>query len=214
MAETKTSPKKTAKKATKKVAKKAVKKTPKKKGKKVKVTWNPNEKLTLSEEMFCLYYVKIEETRRNAVRSYDAAYDKKLEEKPTDDAVYELVPSDVEGAPPERKLVQASSYDRCYQVCGVEGHKLLKKPKINQRIIQILNEMMTDEFVDAELVKVISQDADLRPKVAGIAEYNKIKKRTTNSTVEHTHAFKKYEDMGDEELEKAINNGEKFFKKA
>lgn len=172
--------------------------------------------------MFCRAYVLNESTRRNAVLSYDFAYQKKLDEQPKDDAIYkndgmedEEDFDDEEGGgrrPRGRgKLVQASSYDRCYSVCGVEGHKLLKKPKISKRITKLLNEMLTEEFVDGELTKVIAQDDELSPKVRGIEEFNKLRKRTTTTTVEHK--FKDLEDMSDEELaaEKAKLQG--FFTK-
>lgn len=213
MAKAKTSPQKvTKKKALKKVAKKVTKEK-KPKEKTIGDIWNPNEELSMPEELFCRYYVLNEETRRNATRSYDLAYDKKLDEQSKDDAVYTTIPSSVEGGMPERKLVTPSSYDKCHNVCAVEGTRLLRRPKISQRITKLLNELMTDEFVDGELVKVISQDAELKPKVAAIGEYNKLKKRTTTSVIEHTHSFAKYEGMSDEELEKALEQGEKFFKK-
>lgn len=208
----KTSPKTKNKPALKKVAKK-VTKTKKEKAKTIGDIWNPNQKLTMAEELFCRYYVLNEETRRNATRSYDLAYDKNLDEQPKDDAVYATIPSSVEGGLPEKKLVTPSSYDKCHNVCSTEGNKLLRKPEISQRITKLLNELMTDEFVDGELVKVISQDHDLKPKVTAIGEYNKLRKRTTTSVIEHTHSFAKFEGMTDDELEKELANGEKFFKK-
>ncbi len=161
--------------------------------------------------MFCRAYVLNESTRRNAVFSYDFAFEKHLDEQPKDDAVYEEGWEDEEGNTHKGKLLTPSSYDRCYNVCGVEGHKLLKKPKISKRITKLLNEMLTDEFVDGELTKVIAQDDELSPKVRGIEEFNKLRKRTTTTTVEHK--FKDLEDMSDEELaaEKARLQG--FFNK-
>ena len=197
---TKTSPKK-----------KTAKKAPKRKTK-PKVVWNPNAKLKMAEELFCRFYVLNEATRRNGTRSYDAAYGKKLEEQPNDDAVYEMVPSSVEGVPPEKKMVQPSSYSKCHNVCSTESGKLLRKPAIGKRITELLNEMLGDDFVDGELAKVIAQDKDLSPKVRGIQEYNKMKKRTVE-TVEHTHSFAKFDKMTDEELDKQIKDGEKFFNK-
>lgn len=202
----KTSPKK-------KLATKPKAKSRKKKPLAAKLTWNPDAKLSLSEELFCRYYVLNEETRRNGTRSYDAAYDKKLDEQPTDDAVYQLIPSDIEGEPPQKKMVQASSYTRCENVCAQGARQLLRKPQISKRITQLLNEMLTTEFVDGELAKVIAQDAELKPKVSAIAEYNKVAGRSTASEVKHTHVFEQYDNMTDEELERHLAQGEKFFKK-
>ena len=205
MAKTKTSPKKITK-------PKAKKKATKRKGSKQKVVWDINSKLTMGEELFCRFYVLNEQTRRNGTRSYDAAYDKKLEEQSKDDAVYTTVPSDTEGVPATKKMVSDSSYNRCVNICSTEATKLLRKPNISKRMTELLNEMLGDDFVDGELAKVISQDKDLSPKVRAIQEYNKMTKRTVD-TVLHTHAFKKYEDMSDDEVQREIEKGEKFFNK-
>lgn len=171
----------------------------KRKPKGAKVEWNPEKGLTLNEEVFCRFYVFNEPTRRNATLSYNAAYDKKLDEQPKDDAVYEDGWEDEEtGKYHQGKMVQASSYDRCYAMCATEGSRLVKKPYISRRITEMLNELLTDTFVDGELTKVISQDEELSPKVRGIEEYNKLRKRTTTTTVEHK--FKDLEEMSDEEI--------------
>lgn len=197
--------------------KKKVTKTAKPKSKKkplgAKLEWNPDEKLTLNEELFCRYYVLNEETRRNGTWSYSAAYDKKLEDQPTDDAVYQIVPSEYEGEPPQKKMVQDSSFNRCQNYCASEATRLLRKPKISKRITQLLNELLTNEFVDGELAKVIAQDAELKPKVSAIVEYNKVAGRSTASEVKHTHVFEQYDNMTDEELERHLAQSEKFFKK-
>lgn len=200
---------------TKKAKKKAVKKVatkPRTKKKTIGDIWTPNQELTLGEELFCRYYILNEETRRNGTRSYDLAFDKNLDDQSRDDAVYAVIPSEVEGMPAQRKMIQPSSHSRCENVCAQGARQLLRKPQISKRITQLLNELMTDEFVDGELVKVISQDAELKPKVAAIGEYNKLKKRTTLQ-VEHHHSFAKYDNMTDDELEKALKEGDKFFKK-
>jgi hypothetical protein len=41
----------------------------------------------------------------------------------------------------------------------------------------MLNDLMTDEEVDAQLSKVIQQDKQLDPKVSAIREYNKLEMR-------------------------------------
>ena len=203
MAKKKTSPKKSTK-----PKKKAAKRKPSKQ----KVVWDANSKLKMAEELFCRFYVLNEQTRRNGTRSYDAAYGKKLEEQSKDDAEYVTTPSDVEGVPPKKEMVTDSSYNRCRNVCSTEATNLLRKPNICKRITELLNEMLGDDFVDGELAKVISQDKDLSPKVRAIQEYNKMTKRTVD-TVVHTDAFKKYEEMSDEDVQAEIKKGEDFFGK-
>lgn len=194
----------------------------KKKPKGAKLEWNPDAGLTLNEEMFCRAYVLNEATRRNATLSYDFAYQKDLDNKPKDDAVYENDGDEMEdfeddemgeGRRPRGrgKLITPSSYDRCYSVCATEGARLLKKPHISKRITKLLNEMLTEEFVDGELTKVIAQDDELSPKVRGIEEFNKLRKRTTTTTVEHK--FKDLEEMSDEELAAEKERLQGFFNK-
>lgn len=50
---------------------------------------------------------------------------------------------------------------------------------IQERVYQLLNEMLKDEIVDAQLAKVILQDEKLEPKISAIREYNKIRQRIT-----------------------------------
>lgn len=182
----------------------------KKAGKVYKIEWDINSELTMNEELFCRYYVLNEDTRRNGTRSYDMAYNKKLDEQSKEDAIWEL---DDDGN--KVKLIQGSSYDRCATICSVEATKLLRKPRIGTRITQLLNELLSDSFVDGELAKVIAQDDDLPPKVRAISEYNKLKMRTIATTV--THNFGNIDpNLPDMDLDKAlqiIQNQTKFFKK-
>lgn len=183
------------------------KKKPKKAAKKsvLKTQWNPDKKLTDKEELFCRYYVLNADTRLNATRAYDLAFDKKLEEKSKDDAIYE---TDEDG---KKFCVQASSYDRCHSVCRTEGNRLLTKPHIDKRKIQLLNELMTDEFVDGELMKVVAQDRDKPSKMRAIAEYNKLGSRVEErKTIRHTFAD---DDTPEEELDRIIEEQEKHFTK-
>lgn len=194
--------------------KSTVKKTPKKKiakKKKAKViAWNPDKKLTDKEELFCRYYVLNADTRLNATQSYNLAYDKKLDEQSREDEVWGTRPSK-NGEGMEKYLITPSSYDRCNAVCRVEGNKLLTKPYIDKRKTELLNELMTNEFVDGELVKVISQDQDRPSKVRAIAEFNKLGGRIVTRE-SHVHQFSN-EDVSDEELQRRIAEKQKFFNK-
>lgn len=186
------------------VKKAVVKKKATKRPKGAKVEWNPAKGLTTAEEVFARFYVLNEDTRRNATLSYNEAFQKELEEKSKDDAVYENGDStdeDEEGGGRSRgrgKCITPSSYDRCYSVCATEGSKLLKRPHISRRITELLNEMLTEKFVDGELAKVVAQDVELAPKVQAIKEFNLLRKRTNSTVVEHR--FGDLADLSDEEL--------------
>ena len=119
-------------------------------------------------EVFCQLYVKNEELFGNATLCYAEAYNYKLEtlshEETRDD---------------EGHLIEESEYEKAKNVCGVEGHRLLRMPKCQQRITVLLNEMLKDDIVDAQLAKVILQNRKLDSKVSAIREYNKIRQRIT-----------------------------------
>jgi len=199
------------------MAKSLVTKKPKKAAKKkavknkvAKVTWNPNKKLTDKEELFVRYYVLNEATRLNATRSYDLAYGKNLEGQDKEDAVKGTRINQKSGMEEEYN-VKESSYDRCYVVCKKEGSVNLTKPHIERRKYELLNELMTDTFVDGELAKVIQQDGDRPSKVRAINEYNKLGGRIISKEV-HAHAFMN-DDMSDAELLKRVEEQKKFFTK-
>lgn len=196
----------------------ATKVKPKKKakGKKsgaVKVVYNPNQELNIVEEIFCQYYVLNAETRRNAFQSYLVAYGRAddLEKAPQDDAIYEEM-EDGKGKTIKGKLIQSSSYDRLHATLRKEASLLITKPHIQRRVYELLNSLLKDEIVDAELVKVISQDEELSPKVRAIEEYNKLRQRTTKTTVEHEFGNINPE-VPDHLLKEAIAQGEAFFQK-
>lgn len=106
-------------------------------------------------ELFLRYYLHNSKTRFNGSHSYNMAYSKGLEK--------------LEKGTPEYKKVA--------RVCEVEASKILSRPEVNARRIQLSTQMLTDEVVDAELVKVLAQDDELGHKTSAIREYNKLKGR-------------------------------------
>ncbi len=130
--------------------------------------------LNPKHELFCQFYVKNSELFGNATLSYAEAYAYSLDE------LSRAKPMDAEGKPTDD-----SEYQKQYNVCSVEGHRLLRSPKIQDRLTKLLNEMLKDDVVDRELVKVILQDHKPEAKVAAIREYNKLKARITEK-VEHS----------------------------
>lgn len=121
------------------------------------------------EELFVRYFTQNDETFGNATQSYAAAYGVNLD-----------VPRDDEKRDENGKVILRSSYDRACQLCAVEGKRLLRKPKIQSLKVKLLNELMTNEVIDAELMKVVKQDEDRASKVAAMREFNKLKNRTTD----------------------------------
>ena len=134
--------------------------------------------LNINQELFCRYYTQDSDTFGNATRAYGFAYDYKLDELPDDDAVYETITDEKGHA--HQELVEPSTKQKALSVCATEGNRLLRNPKVLTRITTLLNEMLTEEFVDAELLKVIRQDHDLGPKVRAISEFNKLRQRITD----------------------------------
>ncbi len=132
-------------------------------------------------ELFCQYYTKNTELFGNATHSYAEAYDYKLDELDHDDAIYEETPLP-DGSIKYGKIIEPSTYSKAVNVCAVQSNRLLRNSKIQTRITKLLNELMTDEFVDSQLVKVITQDRDLSPKVAAIKQYNELKARIIKKT--------------------------------
>lgn len=142
----------------------------------------PDEQLKAKRELFCRYYTQNAALFGNATLSYAEAFDYKLDELPDDDAVYEQSENEETGETERGRLLQPSSYDRAYHVCGVESSKLLKKPEMQDRITVLLNELLKDEVVDSQLAKLIKQDRDNTAKVAAIREYNKLRGRIIDKT--------------------------------
>jgi len=65
-----------------------------------------------------------------------------------------------------------------HKYAAMAACRLLKKPKICKRIRQLLElGGLSNERVDKELLFVITQDADLNAKIAGIREYNNLQAR-------------------------------------
>ncbi len=148
------------------------------------------DELTLKQEAFCRFYTQNTELFGNGTLSYAEAYGYDLDSANRNDAEYEFVVDEVEGedyadseldepvkASKKRKLVRPSTYDVMCNICASGASKLLRNPKIDQRLSVLLNEMLTDHNVDAEISKVILQNRDLGSKMRAISEYNKVKNR-------------------------------------
>ena len=103
--------------------------------------------LNAKQERFCQLYAGDEEFFCNGVQAYIEAYNPKRQGNWYNSA-------------------KSSAFD------------LLTKPYILNRINEIFEARgLNDAFVDKQLEKLITQDADFKSKVAAIKEYNALKKR-------------------------------------
>lgn len=149
------------------------KKKPKKPGK-------PNEskigrKLTPKQELFCQLYVNNKLLFGNATLCYAQAYAYKLDSLSTEAIYREEFDEETEQA--KNIKVDDSPYDKAYRVCQVTSSQLLSNPIINDRINDLLYEMMSEKNVDTELTWLMNQRTELGPKVQAIREFNKLKGR-------------------------------------
>lgn len=109
------------------------------------------EKLTIKQERFCQLYASDAEFFGNGVQSYIEAYNVDLT---------------VKGA---------------YNVAKAAAFENLTKPYILARINELFEARgLNDRFVDKQLEKLITQDADFKSKIAAIKEYNALKQRITS----------------------------------
>lgn len=144
--------------------------------------------LTPPEEAFCQLYASDREFFGNGVQSYIEAY--------------QIIVGK-----------NKKNGEQSYEYCRYMAHKLLTRANILRRINEIFEARgLNDTFVDKQLEKLITQDAEFRPKLGAIQEYNKLKKRTAD-TVQHIHAFSDISQMSDEELAKEEERLQNFFKK-
>ncbi len=128
------------------------------------------DELSQKQEMFCQYYTGPEKTFGNGVYSYAEAYGFNLDTLDQSNAVRD---------PDTHKVITPSDYDRAYNVCGAASWRLLKNVKINTRIVKLLNESMTNDHVDAELIKIIKSAPKPSDRISAIREFNALNQRIT-----------------------------------
>lgn len=150
---------------------------------------NLNEK----QELFCRYYTQNNALFGNATLSYAEAYGFDLDTLDKDDGIWEFKDGttmtvrdfNVFDLPAEeweslkhqdKRLIKESTYKNAYDNCSQSGSRLLRLVKINLRITELLNEIMTDEVIDARLTKIILHGKD-SDSISAIKEYNALKAR-------------------------------------
>lgn len=127
------------------------------------------EPLSPQREAFCRYYTQNTALFGNGTLSYAEAYKYELDTL-SKEAVYE---TDEQGI---KKIIEDSPFDRAYNVCSTESSKLLRNPKIDKRVIELLNDMLREEVVDARLAEIIKSGED-KDSIQAIKEFNKLKQR-------------------------------------
>lgn len=107
--------------------------------------------LNVRQEMFCQLFAGDKEFYGNGVQSYIAVYN-----------------------PDQSKT-------NWYKSACQSSSRLLSNIKVCKRISELLEEGgLNDSAVDKQLSFVIIQNVDLKSKVAGIREYNRLKQRVIN----------------------------------
>lgn len=123
--------------------------------------------LTLKQEKFCRLYTQNKALFGNSTLSYAEAYN------------YELDGASRESEKDEKgnNIPMTSEFDRMYNVCSACSSRLLRNDKIDNKIRELLNEMLLDKVIDAELIGIIMKGEKDSDRIAGIREYNKLKQR-------------------------------------
>lgn len=90
-----------------------------------------------------------------------------------------------------------------YNVAKAQAHILLTKPYILEHIDGIFEVRgLNDSFVDKQLEKLITQDAEFGVKIKAIGEYNKLKGRITEKKEQNVKITNPYDGLTTEELRK------------
>ena len=72
-----------------------------------------------------------------------------------------------------------------YNTAKANAYRLLTNADILDRINELLElRGLNDSFVDKQLEKLITQDADFKSKLGAIKEYNLLKKRVSNKIID------------------------------
>jgi len=113
----------------------------------VKTPWN-HKKLTLQQEQFCRTYTSAGEFFGNGLHSYMECFDIDMKNKG-------------------------------WQKVATSGAaRLLRNPDICLRINELLDDKgLNDQYVDKQLLFLITQGADFNAKLGAVKEYNRLKTR-------------------------------------
>jgi hypothetical protein len=129
-----------------------------------------SKRLKPNEELFCRLYTQNSQYRSNGTMSYARAFQYDLDKMSTEKPLLSKDPV----------IYGASEYEKAHKTCSVMAITLLGKTSIQERLVVLMNQLLRDDIVDAELNRIIMQNDELPSKAAAIREYNKLKQRITD----------------------------------
>lgn len=141
-------------------------------------------KLNPKRELFCQYYTGDHPLYGNATLSYAAAYGYDLDSLSRDDAEFIEEERDEKGnIVQQRMCIRPSSYERANILCQTNGSRLLRNALVQERIAKLrVEKILTDERVDSQLADWIVDKSEPAASIAAIREFNKLRKRVTDTT--------------------------------
>lgn len=176
--------------------------------KKTKKKEEIGKNLNLKQSLFCQYFVKNRVLRGNATLCYAEAYGYDLESMSTEnEKVMEWNEKKEKNELVEKE--GTSERAKAENLCATCGRQLLRKPKIEDEIIRLYNELLRDDVVDSRLSELIIQKEEPATAIAAIREYNKLRKRVTDLN----EIKRPLEDMSDEELAEVQKEARKLLTK-
>lgn len=93
-----------------------------------------------------------------------------------------------------------------YNTAKVEASKYLTNPNILARINELLDaSWLNDEFVDKQLLKLLTQEIDFTNKLWAIKEYNKLKQRIVDKSEVDNTVVDVTEDLSEDQRKKIAN---------
>lgn len=147
------------------------------------------EILNPKQELFCRNYTQNYEFMANGTLSYADAYNVDLDVLDDEDGIYEFQEGESmtqreykdlwdndKMHHKVKRLKEKSTYQKAYDVCASNASRLLKNVKIQQRIITLSNEFMSDAVIDKRLKEIALKGED-KDSIQAIKEYNKLKQR-------------------------------------
>lgn len=151
-------------------------KTPKKKVAKKAII--NKKRLSAEQELFCQLYAgnHVKELFGNATRSYMEAYGYNSRIQSVREQIDEQYQLKDRGFSAEIKSLE-SKIKSIEGSARTAGNRMFTIVSISNRVNEIMDSMIRDDFNDREMLYTIGQRYDLASKIAAIREYNQLKKR-------------------------------------
>lgn len=129
-------------------------------------------------ELFCWLYAGYHNKNLfgNGTRCYMQAFGYNQEILKLNEKIEELQQDKPRGYTTEIKTSDRRK-SQLRNIASVEGAGVLAKPSVRERVDFLLDQYLTHDFMDRELLFTAAQRNDLNSKVAAIREYNRLKER-------------------------------------